>query len=227
MGFGSFFSGVCSAIGSAVSSVCSFISGSASTIGLTVGKLAAAVSPYIAAISAVVQVVGIICNLLKPHEKLEDKGEQVLQAAEQGITLESCDNDFEEYKKRIDEFEIDPEVKHSKEECQVAGASYVLKGIAESSPYLRDFASVLSLCIYDNTKYFFTPTRIKEYSELAKSMEVDISKVKAYFDGSLSTRDFDKVNDLIYTAEKNINPQFSEKEFDKTISDVTDEVRKM
>lgn len=226
-----FWSSICSAVSSAVSSVCSFISSTASSMLSTVGALAAKVSPIIQAISIVIQVVGAICDLLKPNEQLPDKGEAVLQAAENGITLESCDNDFEEYKKRIEEFEIDPTKKHSETECLVAGASYVIKGITEFSPYLRDFPDMLTLC-YHGTKNqllgsFFSSERVKTLTELAQSMQVDIGKVKSYFDGSLATSDFDKVDSLLHESEKKMNPEYSEKDFDKRISDVTDEVRKL
>ncbi len=52
----------------------------------------------------VCQMLGII----KTDEKPEELGDKVLQAHDKGITPESCEN-YEEYKKKIENFELDPE----------------------------------------------------------------------------------------------------------------------
>lgn len=226
-----FFKDLVDGFCSAVSSVCSFISSSASSMLSTVGALAAKIAPYINVIVNVVQIAAKVFELLKPEESLEGRGERVLQAAEQNISLESCDNDFEEYKKKLDEFEIDPNVKHKKEECLAAGSAYIVKGVEESSLYLRNFSQFLALCCAgkDNTviSEFFNSRRIETYLKLAADMRLDIAKINSYFDGSLAISDFDKVDNFLHSAEKQIDANYNEKVFDKTLSDMTDVIRKL
>lgn len=214
-----------------IDAVCDFMNSPEGEMLLKIAELAARINPALRPYVLALYAVATVCRLLKPEEKIEDKGEVVLQAAEKGITLESCNNDFEEYKKKIEEFEIDPTIKHSEDECFIAGASYLIKGIEESSPYLRNFSEVLALCCAgkDNAVIsdFFNEKRIETYSKLATDMRFDIGKISSYFEGTLTTSEFDKVDNFLHTAEKQLDPNYTEKDFDKTILTVTDEIKKL
>lgn len=223
----SLFSEISTAITSAITTISSFLYKSAPIILKNLGELNPEAKKWINIISIVVSAIGTICDLLDPEEKIEDKGEQVLQATEAGITLEFCNNDFDEYQKRIDEFEIDPDKTHSLEECQIMGSAYILAGIKETFPYLRNIEPLLVLAMQDKTKDFFTPERVAEYVKQSQSMHINIDKIKEYYNDTLPIKDFDKVENLIYTAEKNLDSTLSKEKFNEMTVKITDEVKSL
>ena len=120
MGIREFFSGIASgikscvsAIGSVVSSaisICSSELGSAvRVLGSAIIKKVPCIGEVIEAIGVGIQIVGEICKILKHGESVQEIGDRALQAEErEGITLTSCNNDFDAYMEKLRSIKPDP-----------------------------------------------------------------------------------------------------------------------
>lgn len=224
MGFldavGSFFSGVATFVSSIAESA---ISIAARVVPIAV-RIAVPVLNVISAIVEVVQVLAVLLNIIKPHEKLEDVGEKVIQAGEMGITLESCGNDFQKYKERIDSFEIDPEKAKARpvEDKQLAAIAYVERGLLSCSAYLgiNNLYPLLAL-----QKDFFSPERIRAYAEAAMEAGFNLNKLKGYFDGTCTFSERNRIESFLHSAEKAFDPAYDTKKFADTLSNVSSNMR--
>ena len=150
MGIREFFSGIASgikscvsAIGSVVSSaisICSSELGSAvRVLGSAIIKKVPCIGEVIEAIGVGIQIVGEICKILKHGESVQEIGDRALQAEErEGITLTSCNNDFDAYMEKLRSIKLDPKksAKLSESDKLLAGSLVVEKGIELKRPQL-------------------------------------------------------------------------------------------
>lgn len=99
-------SSFCGKVADCVGTAMSKISGVAETCATAFGILSklALIIPgcqpaagVLGTIAKVTSVVAVVAGIFKAGETTQDIGERALQAEEQGITLDSCDGDFEKY----------------------------------------------------------------------------------------------------------------------------------
>lgn len=204
------------------SCVCSFISTAAGAISSMATSIASKIGEtalgVLKVVSAVMETVAKVLGVIRPDEKIDELGEKTLQAAEAGITIETCGNDFAKYQQEIRNFEIDPEKAENrpKEDKLCAGIAFVEQGISQKYPFLS-IASMYPLIAMKHD--FFTVARVASYAQTAVELQYSLSKIKSFFDGSCSMGDKKKTENFIYTAESKFNPNFDPKELEKNIAD--------
>lgn len=212
---------VCSAIGSALGSVASGVGKAVTTLGPALATWAGKLNTAIAVISAVVQVVGLFMKILKPGEKVHEIGERALQAEEQGITLDSCKNDFNAYMEKLRKLELDPEKARQRPEVDqaLAGCLTVEKGLETLWPRMstRDLWPIIA-----RSPDFFTAARMEVYAQLAREQKLDFGKTLAkYFEAGPKDKLDSHIRDYVWSAEEKYNPA----ETPKQIREILDKVR--
>lgn len=230
MGLGSFLSDCATSLVSGIKSVASGISSALSSVGINVGaavnllrtaleKWVPQIGVAIRVISICVEVVAKICGIMRQTETVAEIGERSLQADEHGITLESCNNDYKAYMKRLREFELDPRKAEERPEDEklLAGCEVLEKGIEALYPQMSTAAAWLVLA---RGASFFTPERLEAYAKMAKEQNMPFGESLGKFfmpppDGHVGK----KIFDFVYAAEKAFNPSATpneiQKEFDK------------
>ena len=206
-----FFSCCCSFISAAAGAISSMATSIASKIGETVLGV-------LKIVSVIVETVATVLGVIRPDERIEELGEKTLQAAEAGITMESCGNDFSKYQHEIRNFQIDPEKAQNRrlEDKLVAGIAFVDQGISQKYPFLNmDSAYPLFAMKSD----FFTAARVASYAQTAVALQYSFSKIKSFFDGSCSMGDKKKTEEFIYAAESKFKPDFNLADLEKDIAD--------
>lgn len=220
MGFfssiGSAFSSVCSAVGSAFSSACSSIvsgiSNAVSNAGPFLSALAVAI-PVIGALSkaaAVITTIGQILGILTPKEKIEDIGDQALQAQEAGISPESYAT-YQEYVTAVRNFTVDPKksAQYSDIEKQMSGMSVVFWGLEEK--FGVGSGDIITKTL--QSPNYFTSERVSGFLNNVGN----VSDVVKYFDGKLSSNERNVVEEKLVQAEQQISPEKSVKEIYKDL----------
>lgn len=191
-----FFGAICGAIGSALGAIGGALSSVLSVLGSgglgLVGSL----------ISAVINA------LVGDKEDPEELGEKVLQAEERGIGKQN-DESFSEARKRFDEFDIDPEKKHDRDQALIAGLTYQIQCGAEKGIDITNYALGLAklcqmgLCSDNNKSVFENLQKTSSLNELN-----DLGKM---FSGKLESNDtISQCIDKIAQAEKAANPNLND-----------------
>jgi len=229
MGFwssvGSFISGCASTIGSVIRSVGSAVGGFAGSAIKAVSNLVPVLSKWAGNIGIAVQVIGIvidvvskILNIIKEHETVPDIGERALQAEEQGITLESCDNDFDAYMEKIRNIKLNPQRTHQSHEQWLAGSLLLEKGLEQKYPNMC--TSAMWPIIVRNAD-FFTKERMAAYAQVAMEKNVPFGEsIAKYFTPRTNSRIDIATNDYLKEAEKRFNPR-------ATPNDIIDEFHRV
>lgn len=195
--------GFFSSIGLALSSIGSFVASVASTV------LKIATTPDIVrAISAVVQVIGIALDILRPDQSPEKHGEKVLAAAEMGITPDAFAT-FDEYSQAIKNFEVKPglEGKWSKEQKIAASAGVIAQGLTEYKSFSMDSAISLLMLVAQKPE-FFTAERVLNL--MGKTN--DFTLIRDYLDDELDLYDSERVEAWLASAEADMSDGLSREE---------------
>ena len=128
MGFWDGICSFCSSVCSTVKDVCSSIGSALSNIGKVASTISViskvlavipgmqAASAFLLNVSKVASAIAVMCKVFSPDDNIEDIGERALQAEENGITLEKCENDFNKYMEKLRNMELDPNKKHDIDE---------------------------------------------------------------------------------------------------------------
>ena len=121
------FSGLASTVGGAISKAVSGISRTFNSVGKVFKSVT---ETTIGIVGNLLKGIGRFFGFLSENETLEERGDKVLQAKEEGIVPEDFES-FEEYQKKIDEFKIDEEKskKIDPDKKLAAGMGYVALGI--------------------------------------------------------------------------------------------------
>lgn len=193
MGFfsaiGSFFSSALGAIGGALSSALSVLGG-----------------PILGIVGGIIS--SVINALTGDKDDPEELGEKVLQAEDAGLG-KADDESFLDAKKRFDEFEIDPDKKHDKDEAIRAGLGYQIQCAREKNVDIIGFSlgvAKLGECGLLDEK---SCDIIKQLGKIASPEELnDIGKM---FEGSLESHDaIDRCLDKLAEAVKAENPTMTD-----------------
>lgn len=194
-----------SVVSSVSSAVGSFMSG-VRTLGETLGPVLGQVGAIISTISLIVDIVSRLANLLQPQETVREVGERALQAEEEGITLESCDNDFKAYMEKLRALKLDPEksARRSDWEQQAAGIVVLEKGLEQYAPNLTSRAMWEVMCRYPE---FFSRERLTCYAEFARESGLPLGDSVARWASSEGST-FELINalDFMKGAEQRFRP---------------------
>ncbi len=186
MGFWSSVGDACSAVVSTVSSVCSAVVDTAVSVTKGIGTFVGEIGKL--AIGAIKLVVGLIVKvcqvlgLIEADEDPEELGDKVLQAQEEGITPESCEN-YEEYAKKIRNFKLDPEKskKHSQVDKLVAAGVYSEGALINK--YGFGLGKMMPLIVKDAA--FQNPEKIANLFESCEKNNTTMDNMADYLGGNL------------------------------------------
>lgn len=234
MGLISGIVGCVSTIASGIKNVASGISSALATVGVNVGaavnSLRTALEKWVPQIGVAIRVISIcvdvvakICGIMRQNETVAEIGERSLQADEHGITLESCNNDYKAYMKRLREFDLDPHKAEERPEDEklLAGCEVLEKGIEALYPQMSTADAWLVLA---RGASFFTPERLEAYARYAKEQGMPFGESLGKFfmpppDGHVGK----KIFDFVYAAEKAFNPSATPNQIQQEFKTVREE----
>ncbi len=196
--------GFWSSVGSCISSVGSFVSSCATGIMNTVGSVCSgAINSILTAVKGVGAFIDIIakldlgplgmivgavvkiCNLLGliEDEDPEELGEKVLQAEEEGLTPESCEN-YKEYMDKINNFELDPEKSMEYELVdKLAAAGVYCEGVLVHK-FGFGIAKLVPIIIEDSS--FQNPEKLASLIENCEKNNFTLDDMADYLNGDLT-----------------------------------------
>lgn len=162
-------------------------------------------APVIAICTGLEQV-GKVMALIPQDMSMAEFGERVLQAEEQGISLESCGNSYADYLQKLENIELDMSKHHAEIEQYLAGAFIIDKALLEKRSPLSTASSWEYLI--KNPEFF--SERLGVYRELALEQEVDVAAmINAYFGEEGSLKDARTASSFMEEAERRLNPSAS------------------
>lgn len=214
MGFFSFVGDIVSGIGRAFSGVASAIGEFVVSAGKAVGKILPVLGQWAGHIGTAVQIISLaidivsrIMHLIKDHETVPDLGERVLQAEEQGITLDTCGNDFDAYMEQLRKLKLDPQkaaARQDKPDQWMAGCLLLEKGLSIKFPHM---ATAAMWPILARNPEFFTKERLETYANLARERDIPFGEsVAKYFIPEQNKRLDPAIRDYLFDAEKKVTP---------------------
>lgn len=170
--------------------------------GLIIGALEVA-----AFVVTVVSAAVSICRnlgILKPDTEPEDLGDRALQAKEAGINPEDYDGRFEEYRDKIENFEIDPEKSKNYTPEQKLAAAGEVTGWALTEYYGKESGVDKFIeCEWNKNEGYYEPARAAAYMEEFKGGGMD--KIGDYFDNKLdSLQGIKQIEGKLQEAEKSL-----------------------
>lgn len=201
MGFwssvGSAFSSACSSL---VSGVCSVARGAAALVR-EVGSMA------VEGLSGVVSVIANIAKSLgfmKEDERPEDLGDQMLQAELEGVTLASCEGDYDAYMEKIRNFKVNPDKSKELTSKDKLTAFAVVTGARIEDHYGTSIAPLIPLI--GRAPDFFNGGRLK--SMLDKGLS--IMNIGNYFSSNMDRKAAAPVEADLVKHEKTLSPESDE-----------------
>lgn len=235
MGFWDGICSFCSSVCSTVKDVCSSIGSALSNIGKVASTISViskvlavipgmqAASAFLLNVSKVAAAIAVMCKVFSPDDNIEDIGERALQAEENGITLEKCENDFNKYMEKLRNMELDPNKKHDIDECRLAGALVAEKGISLQNVGLST-KYLTPLMLFKNG--LVTEERAVQWGKIAEKMGYSFADVAKFYLGDKFSAFFEDKNAdkdrggiIVNGAEQRLNP-------DKTFDDINEETDK-
>lgn len=165
----------------------------------------------IKAIGSAVISLGKALGIIKPERKVEELGDKAIQAEEQGIKPENFEK-YEDYVKKIEDFEVDSEKsKQISEEEKIAKGTEVGIGLAIdkfSEAGIRDIVEIFS----KNPEYF-TEARMSEIFKTGIEDKENFSNIVSFFNGKEPNFETNvKSRDMLIDIEKKLNPHISDKD---------------
>ncbi|MBY6093959.1 hypothetical protein [Ferrimonas balearica] len=195
-----FWSGLASAVTSVASSVCRVVTGAVS--------LVKEVTPL--ALDAISKVANVVCEVARSlgFLKIEDDpvtlGDKIIQAEEKGITLESCQSDYDLYMEKIRSFRVDPERSKAIDEVDKLKASTITVGARIESHYGTSIAPLIPLIV--RSAAFFTAGRLKAILDAG----IAVVSIAGYFNSAFDRNTSATVEGQIVSAGKAAQPEMSE-----------------
>lgn len=198
---------ISSAVDSVCSSVCSVVS---STVNLVreVGSMT---------VQGIRGVGTVICNIAKSlgfieaKEKPVELGDKIIQAQEQGITLESCGGDHQAYMEKIRDFKVDPERSETIAEKDKLVAVSVVLGARVEAHYNTSIAPLVPLI--GRMPEFFNSERVKRILDVG----ISLSKISDYFGSELNLKEESKVEAELIANESKLSPNTDQEQLRKVL----------
>lgn len=219
-------------IGSGIKSVGEFVSGCIDSIGSLGSQVLSVIKPialvvavvapqigltFLSALEKVITVVNVIAkvlNLLNEGEDLDDLGERALEAAELGKTREQYEN-ADEYLEMVKNTpKSDNPNKYSLFAKRMAGLSV----IAEQLQSKFDFSPELYGTFVEYEK-FFTPQRIKSYTQSAQSLKIDLNEIIDFFNSNSTMHEKAEAKKVLIELEKHTDANFDLERFNNDLLD--------
>ena len=122
-------------------------------------------------------------GLIRKTQDVKELGAKVLQAKELGIEEPTDPSKYEEYLKKIDEINLDPQamLKYSEAEKIEAGSKILVCALDSTYPDIQNLADFLEEV--KNNPDFYTAKRMEQYLETGNKQKTDMSEVGQYLSG--------------------------------------------
>jgi hypothetical protein len=178
-------------------------------------------------LKAIITVTVDLCKslgIIEDMESPEELGDKALQAEEDGMESDSFES-WLDYKKMLDNYQIDPERSRetSQQEKLAAAAGVLIKGIEERFGSLGSEKLIIGKIGKDPE--FFNAERVEQYVKLFKESDTDLDNAAKYFDRDLDPITRSKVGQLIENAERQLDPGKSDAQIDQEIDDHMEPLR--
>ncbi len=203
--------GFWSSVGSAVSSVCATVCRVASGAVDLVKEVSSM------ALSGLSGVATVICNIAKALGFIEQDvdpeeiGDRIIQAEDEGITLESCEGDYIKYMEAIKNFKVDPEKSKNIDKQDKLIATSVVVGARIESHYGQSIAPLVPLI--GKIPEFFNGGRLMSFLDSGMS----VAKVAEYFKSALDRKEASEVEGGMVVVEKQSSPDVSDKQLSEML----------
>ena len=178
-----FWSSVGSALSSACSSVCSALSTGMSYAANLVKEVGSMAVEGLRGVANVICNIGKALGFIDQDVEPEDFGDQVLQAEDMGITLDSCDGDYDAYMEKIKNFKVDPEKSKSFSTDDKLRAASVVVGAKIEDHYGTSIGPLVPLMA--RLPDFFNGGRLKSLLDAGMS----VNKISDYFSSNLNRKE--------------------------------------
>lgn len=225
-------SSIGSALSSGISSVCSMASSAIGSIGSSISSFATNIAPklvtvlkmapgVISTVINVAQTIGILFNIFKPEDRVEDLGDKAIQAADKGITIDDYD-DNDDYMDALRDFQTDPERSAEIDDVvkTVAGLGLVTTGIEKKLDLPEGSTGGIFLLAASAPEHF-TAERLSNMIENSS----DLSNVIEYFDGDLNVTDAMSIEKQLVSSEQVFSPELSVQQVNEQLDSVSDTVQ--
>ena len=189
------------------------------TVATTIGKALAVAGLAVEGLKALGNAfvaLGKALGLIKPETNVEDLGDKAIQAEEAGIKPEKFSS-YEEYMKKVEEFETDPEKskKISESEKLAKGIEVTASLTAEKYP---DFPVEAFSKYAISNKQYFTADRMSEFGKLLKGSTDMAKTVFGYMNGTEhNDKNIATAEGIMKGWEKTINPAVSDSDALKNV----------
>ena len=194
------FDSVCNFVSSTVSSVCSTVCTVVTSAANLVREVGSMAVEGIRGVAAVICNIGRALGFIEAGENPEELGDKIIQAQEQGITLDSCEGDYKAYMEKIRNFKVDPERSKTITENDKLVATSVVVGARIEDHYGTSIAPLVPLI--GRMPEFFNGGRLK--SLLDSGMPV--SKISDYFGSKLNLKQEVPIEAELIVNEKKMAP---------------------
>jgi hypothetical protein len=192
-----FWSSVGSAISSACSSACSAVGSAFSSAASLIREVGSMAVEGLRSVANVICNIGKALGFMEQDEDPEDYGDKVLQAEEMGITLDSCDNDYDAYMEKIKNFKVDSEKSKTFSTDDKLRAASVVVGAKIEDHYGTSIGPLVPLMA--RLPEFFNGGRLKGLLDAGMS----VNKISDYFSSNLNRKEAAPVEaDLIKQESK-------------------------
>lgn len=172
------------------------------------------VTAICAAASAVVNVLKDAGIIETKAESADELGAKVLQAEENGMTIETFDGDYEKYQKAVENTKVSDASKWKEEEKALKAIEYTA---GQAYRILDDKSADLVVGIVKHQDYF-NSTRVKDIVENDKNF--DFKGASEYLDGKYTGFMGEEIRQQMVEAEMRMNPGLSENDAIETIDDM-------
>ena len=213
--------GLLSVLGSIVSSACSLTSSAVSSLG---GALAGAAStllkvagPYLGPIAQIIQVVGMLLDIMKPGDDVDELGAKAMESDKKPEDFDSNAEyiDYLREEVKLDKEKFDKAGDVEKMARTAVGASIVAKGIGEQKGFdipLETWVAMAKLNLTD---------KVEEVDKLLETFkDGKLEDFAKYVDGKLDIKKEGEIGDDLVEMYKELEPNTS-------IEEIEDKVMKM
>jgi len=141
-------------------------------------------------------------DMLSKYQTATELGDVILQAQNDGITLESCDGDFDKYHQEIDKVDLsqDKMALFSDNEKLSAGLLFI---VAKLETQLGSDVGQLIPLVYRNAD-FFNADRLSAYVIASTTSNISIGQICDYFSSNLDRQEAVNVESFLVQVETSL-----------------------
>lgn len=195
----------------------SFVSSAVELVGKTVGALATGLSklgPIFSAVSTIVQIIGVMLDVLKPNEKMDELGAKAMQTDKKPEDFDKYSDYIEHLRNDIalDKKQFEKESPSDKLSRQIIGTAITIKGIDEEKGFDIPINAWVVMA-----KMGFEGKSSVEINAVLDAFKGDYDSLSKYTEGELSAKKEVEVSNTLCDLYKELEPNVSDKEIESKV----------